>query len=127
MTVRLKVAQEPDILLDTPKAGQRTDLTFLERHLFRFHRFQPWRGMPEHLKIYALSYPADEVRFTAGEIRRMVMEEGMSYKDFALITGDVSRYRETARRQFDDMEIPLFIDDKANLSENSFVEMLCTV
>lgn len=124
MAVRLKVAQEPDILLDTPKAGQRTDLTFLERHLFRFHRFQPWRGMPEHLKIYALSYPADEVRFAAGEIRRMVMEEGMSYKDFALITGDVSRYRETARRQFDDMEIPLFIDDKANLSENSFVEML---
>lgn len=34
------------------------------------------------------------------------------------------RYRETARRQFDSMGIPLFIDDKANLSENSFVEML---
>lgn len=122
MCIRLKVAREPEVLLD--RVAERSDLSFLEEHLFRFHRFRPWQGKPEHIKVYALGYPAEEVRFAAGEIRRMVMEENMSYKDFALITGDVLRYRETARRQFDSMGIPLFIDDKANLSENSFVEML---
>lgn len=96
----------------------------MEKHLFRFHRFRPWQGIPEHLKVYALGYPAEEVGFAAGEIQRMVMDEGMSYKDFAMVTGDVSRYREACRRQFDSVGIPLFIDDKANLSENSFVEML---
>lgn len=139
MCIRRNVEKEPDILLDTPKrrilaqesfapeaecSARAADLDFLEKHLFRFHRFRPWSGVPEHLKVYALNYPVEEVRFAAGEIRRMVMEENMSYKDFALITGDVSRYREFVRRQFEGMGIPVFIDDKANLSENSFVEML---
>lgn len=124
MCIRLNIEKEPDILLDTPGAAGRDELNFMEEHLFRFRRFHPWQGIPEHLKVYALSYPAEEVGFAAGEIRRMVMDESMSYKDFALITGDVSRYREACRRRFDSMGIPLFIDDKANLSENSFVEML---
>ncbi|MFR9133329.1 PD-(D/E)XK nuclease family protein [Frisingicoccus sp.] len=124
MCIRLNVEKEPDILLDTPGAVSRNELNFMEKHLFRFHRFRPWQGIPEHLKVYALGYPAEEVGFAAGEIQRMVMDEGMSYKDFAMVTGDVSRYREACRRQFDSVGIPLFIDDKANLSENSFVEML---
>ncbi len=134
MCIRLDVEKAPDILLNgdenagiTAKAGVSLvppDLAFLERHLFRFQRFRPWTGTPEHLQVYTLSYPVEEVRFAACEIRRMVMEDGMSYKDFALITGDVSRYREASRRQFDGMGIPLFIDDKTSLSENSFVEML---
>ena len=122
MAVRLKAEREPDILLDL--SADRTDLGFLERHLFRFQRFQPWMGKPQRLKIYALDHPAEEISFAAGEIRRMVMEEGLFYRDFALVTGDVSRYREAARYRFERMGIPLFIDDKANLSENSFVEML---
>ena len=53
-----------------------------------------------------------------------MMEEKLSYKDVALVTGDMERYREAARRYFEAQAIPLFIDDKADISENSFVEML---
>lgn len=80
MCIRLNVEKEPDILLDTPGAVSRNELNFMEKHLFRFHRFRPWQGIPEHLKVYALGYPAEEVGFAAGEIQRMVMDEGMSYK-----------------------------------------------
>ena len=122
MCIDLKVPKEEDILLDTPE--QAGELDFLEKHIFRFHRFRPWQEKPEHVRLFALNHPAEEVGFAASKIRQMVMEKGMSYKDFALVTGDVSRYREAARQQFSSMDIPLFIDDKASLSENSFVEMI---
>lgn len=121
----IRADQEEDILLENGKICRtRDDLAFLEEHLFRFHKFTPWAEAPEHIKLYALSHPMEEIRFVAAEIRRRVMEEGMSYKDFALVTGDMDRYREDARRCFSQMDIPLFIDDKANMAENSFVEML---
>ena len=122
MCIRLKVEQEPDILLDTPSVQHELD--FLERHLFRFHRVTPWEYKPEQLKIYMLNHPAEEVHFAAVKIRQMTMEQGLSYKDFALITGDVERYRDAAIHHFGTMNIPLFVDDKANLSENSFTEMI---
>ncbi|MDD3221367.1 MAG: hypothetical protein EOM34_03270 [Clostridia bacterium] len=118
----IHVEQEEDIFLETQESD--SELDFLEKHIFRFHRFEPWKEQPKHIHLYALSHPVEEIRFAAAEIRRRVMQEGMSYKDFALITGDMSRYKEAARRQFSSMKMPLFVDDKASMTENSFVEML---
>ena len=122
MCVRLKIEQEPDVLLDAPVS--KNELNFLESHLFRFHRVTPWEHTPEQIQLYALNHPAEEVHFAAVKIRQMIMEQGLSYRDFALITGDVSRYQESAMHYFSTMGIPLFVDDKASLSENSFVEMI---
>lgn len=119
-----RVTLEADILLEASDWTAHRDLKFMEKHLFRFHRFRPWSGRPEHIRLYGVSHPADEIRFAAGEIRRKMMEEKLSYKDVALVTGDMERYREAARRYFEAQAIPLFIDDKADISENSFVEML---
>ena len=119
---RLNIAQEEDILLKS--SNEKNELDFLESHLFRFHRFYPWTEEPQQIQLYALEHPADEVRFAASKIRQLVMEKGMSYKDFALITGDLERYGDLALDYFSKIDIPLFVDDNANLSENSFVEML---
>lgn len=122
MCIRLKIEQESDVLLKT--AVVKNELDFLESHLFRFHRFNPWEDRPEHIHVYALNYPAEEVHFAATKIRQMAMEQGLSYKNFALITSDVGRYGDAAKHYFSKMNIPLFVDDKRNLSDNSFIEML---
>lgn len=122
MCARLGIMQEPDILCVNKPA--KNELQFLEKHLFRFHRLMPWEAKNEQIHVYALSYPMDEVHFAALKIRQMVIEKGYAYKDFALITGDVGSYRDAASWQFSKMGIPLFIDDKENFSENSFVQML---
>ena len=118
----LKISQEPDILLSS--SAPKNELDFLERHLFRFRRFQPWMDEPHQVELFALANPTDEVHFAATKIRQMVMEQDMSYKDFALVTGDVARYSDMVQDYFFKMDIPVFVDDKASLLENSFVEML---
>ena len=126
LCISLHVEEEEDCLLKEAARGRRekADLCFMEKHLFRFHRYEPWEGKPEHIQLCALNHPAEEVRYAADEIRRRVIREHLSYKDFALITADMERYSETVRRQFKEMNIPVFIDDKSNMSQNSFVEML---
>lgn len=124
MCMEARVELEEDILLETSDWTENRDLKFLEKHLFRFRKFAPWSGKPENIHLYTVNHPVDEIRFAAGEIRRRVMEQGLSYRDFALVTGDMEGYREAARRRFEAMGMPLFIDDKADISENSFVEML---
>lgn len=122
MCTRLGIEQEEDILCES--SNSKNELDFLEKHLFRFHHVHPWEENVNKIQIFSMSYPSEEVRFAATKIRQMVMECGYSYKDFAIITGDVGRYEETANQQFSKMDIPLFIDSKENFSQNSFVCML---
>ena len=124
MCMEVHAELDDDILLETSDRAAYRDLQFMEKYLFRFRRFKPWADKPEHIRLYGVSHPVDEIRFAAAEIRRRVMDENLSYKDFAMVTGDMQRYREAARRHFEAMDMPLFIDDKADISENSFVEML---
>ena len=46
MCIRLNIEKEEDVLLDIPKKvpSDMAEQIFLEQHLFRFHRFMPWKG-----------------------------------------------------------------------------------
>ncbi len=115
------VERERDILLPTRKEGE---LAFLEKNVFRFGRRQPWAGAPERVHIYMLEHPEDEIGFAARMILKMVRRDGGSFRDFAVVTPDVSRYEGEAERQFSRLGIPVFIDRKRNLMANSFIEAL---
>ncbi len=117
-----KIDIDEDILIDSGKI--ETDLDCLGRGLFRFGKRTVHYDVPKHVRVYTLRHPVDEVRFAAAEIKRLVMQEGMSYKQFAIITADVARYRIAAEQTFTDMGMPLFIDDKQDISDHSCIEMI---
>ena len=122
MCSRLKIQQDEDILLKS--SASKNALDFLENHLFRFRRIVPWQEQTDEIQIYALNHPSDEIHFVASQIRQLAMDQNLSYKDFAIVSGDVNRYRDSAVYYFSKFNIPLFVDDKSDLSEHSFVEML---
>ncbi len=122
LCMREHIETDEDIFLDSPAVG--TDLACIGRGIFRFGRKQIFEGNPEHVRLYTLNHPVDEVHFAATEIKRLVMQEGMSYRQFAMITSDVLRYRAAAEQIFADMEMPLFIDDKQDISSHSCIEMI---
>ena len=54
----------------------------------------------------------------------MVREEGLRYRDFAIVTGDLESYGMYVRETFSEAEIPFFIDEKRSLLKNPFIEYL---
>lgn len=86
------------------------ELAFLERNLFRAEQ-EKWSGAVEAVQCFSGKSRYDEAAFIAQEIRRLVMEQGYRYRDFAVITRRLQPYRGVLDAAFDRHEIAYFIDD----------------
>jgi len=72
------------------------------------------------LKVFikASDNPADEIKFVAKEVLRLVKEEGYRFRDIAVITSDVENFHALATDIFEEAEISSFIDYKARITDN---------
>ena len=128
--------------------SQAKPLEWLERNLFRINwEAYPWnsgkeedslryQGMDEergysclsdpgeHLFLYSLADPRQELLFLAGEIRRLVREEGYRYQDMAIVCGDVEMYGNYVPEIFEGYEIPYFLDKKTPITYHPLTEMI---
>lgn len=120
-----QVKQLRDIWLKTtPRFADCPELEWLEKNLFRCrNRFYEGR-MTGCLALYQGKNPADEISFVTRNIEKLVKEEGMRYRDVAVVTGDLSGYGKEISHQFEISGIPYFMDDKKNLLSNPMVELL---
>lgn len=89
---------------------QAEELAFLERNLFRMER-ERWTESVEAVQCFQGKNRHDEAVFVAQEIRRLVMEKGYRYRDFAVISRHLQPYRGVLDVAFDRHEIAYFIDD----------------
>ena len=101
------------------------ELDFLEKNLLRYGR-SPYKGeQTGALEIYQASNPSEEVAAVIHRIWQLQQEEGMRYRDIAVITGDLPGYGKEIAHQFEQNEIPYFMDDKKNILDNPLLWMLC--
>ncbi len=68
--------------------------------------------------------PYDEVEYTAAEITRLVRQEGLRYRDIAVICRDVGRYSLGIESVFNRHDIPVFLDNPVDLKSHPFVIFL---
>ena len=69
--------------------------------------------------MYKGRNPAGEAAYVCSRIEQMIKEEGMRYRDAAVITGDLPSYGRELAHQFDEAGIPYFLDDKKSILEKS--------
>ena len=96
-------------------------LMHLERNLFR-KSDEVFTESQRDVRIFAAANPLEEIRNAALTISSMIREEGLRYRDFAVITGDLGMYGNYVRQIFGETNIPYFIDEKRVLLNDPFVE-----
>lgn len=111
---------------DHDRYDDRTDLRFLEQHLFRFDR-KVYTQTPSHIHAFACDHPAAEMEEISRRIIRLVREEGYRYRDIAVITGDMESYGWEAVRAFEKAGIPCFLDQRRHVLGNPLVECIRAV
>lgn len=133
MTASLvKLAREHKIELEEPvckytdppyRFRENAALAFLERNLFRYGA-GVFEEEQDSISIRAARNPREEALSAAGEIRRMVRQEGLRFREIGVIVSDMEVYGDYLKRAFDLYDIPVFMDHKRNILLNSFVEYI---
>ncbi len=122
-----QVRKLPDRLLKrepAPRFEKSPDIGWLERHLFRY-RGGVFPGKPNgSVELYQASGVSEEISRVVHQICRAVKQEGLRYRDFAVVTGDLDGYGREIQHQFELNEIPCFLDDRKNVLDNSLVELI---
>lgn len=131
-----RAGREADIFLrDYPswRFKHSPELQFIEKELFRYHgnKYAPEAAATENKKpsrtglvLFQADTPLKEVEMVAGEIERLIKQEGCRYRDIAVVTGALDGYSREIVRRFEANGIPAFIDYKKNIMENPMVELL---
>ena len=74
--------------------------------------------------MFCAMTPGDEVRQAGLEMKRLVREEGLAYRDIAVITGDLEGYAPYVESEFAQMEIPCFVTRTRGIVLNPMTEYI---
>ena len=95
-----------------------------ESGLFRNRPTVPYPEKCDEVTVYAAEDKYDETEFTAREIRRLVREKGMRWRDFAIICRSDSDYKNPMLRSLDLQGIPYFCDRRSAVTDMPLVRFV---
>lgn len=104
--------------LESPELG------WLEGNLFRYRRSSYEGENTGSLELYQGNNPAGEIAHVVHRIQKLLREEGLRYRDLAVVTGDLAGYGKEIAHQFEQNQIPFFMDDKKSVLDNPMVELI---
>ena len=109
-------------ILEENKRAETQSLKNLEQDYF--YSFFKKTSLAEGVHITACSNLQEEIRFAAGKILRLVREENLRFRDFAIMTNAMERYEKNIRGILAEYEIPCFIDARRETASHPLVSLL---
>ncbi|MGX6961330.1 PD-(D/E)XK nuclease family protein [Vagococcus xieshaowenii] len=79
---------------------------------------------PDSLHIWKAENPQAEVEHIGREIRRLVAEEGIRYKDIEILYRDETNYSPRFSPVFNALDIPFYFDESQTMKHHPLVELL---
>ena len=129
------IKKDQDVVLEKMESPYRfeqgSQLDYLEKSLFRYGA-KPYQGIQTNqenaeISIYQGTNPSAEVSYIIRQIQHLVRDKGYRYRDIAVITGDLAGYSREFVHQFEEQDIPYFLDEKKSILGNPMVELIRAV
>ena len=79
------------------------------------------------IKIFLAKNQYSEIEEVAKKIYKLVRDENYRYRDIAVITKNIATYSSLARAIFAKYNIPIFIDENRDLSQNILVQYVLSI
>lgn len=118
--------QEKPVLLKTKYRFKNPEINHLEENIYNRMPLK-YKGKNENIKIFLANNPYTELEYVAQEITRLSREEGYKYSDIAIITKDVEASNNIAKAIFSKYSIPVFIDEKYEITDNIILKYILSV
>ncbi len=118
-----EIELEDTIYLDEGLRFNSQEIAHLEQNIFTYP-YKKWQTSVQDITLISVKSAREELKWISSEIRRLIIEKGYRYKDFGIVTADLTRASYLAEEVFPDYEIPYFIDSNVGMIKYSFTKWL---
>ena len=115
-----------DVKLTVLHRFKNEELKHLEENFYAVP-YKTYKEETKNIKMFLANNQYTEIEHTAAEIVKLVRNENYRYKDISVITKNLNLYSSLIKVIFAGYNIPVFIDEKKELSENILVKFLIAV
>lgn len=116
---------ENPVVLKEKHRFKNAELKHLEENLYG--KSQKYNKPVENIKLFLSMNPYSETEYVAREIINLVRTENYRFKDIAIITKQPEIYAGITKAIFAKYEIPVFVDEKKDLSQNSLIKYILSI
>lgn len=128
----INLARLNGIQIDTPvylEKGYRyknEELRILEENLYKTP-YNKYNEEVRNIRLFLSSNPYSEIEHVAKKIVELVRDTEKRYRDISVITKNIDNYASLARAIFGKYDIPVFIDEKKDLSQNILIKYILAI
>lgn len=117
---------EKPIKMVEVKRFKTPELKYIEGNLFKT-KSTKYEQKVENLSMFLAKNQYTEIEYIAKEITKLVKEKKKRYNDIAIITKNIQSYSNLAKVIFEKYDIPIFIDEKRELSQNIIIQYVLSI
>ncbi len=122
----LKIEVKEPIYLEEPKRFKSKELQHLEQNIYNFP-YKKYDGKVENIELFLANNQYSEIEEVASKILKLVREQNYRYREIAVITKNIETYSNLCKAIFNKYNIPAYIDEKKDLSQNILVKYLISI
>ena len=98
----------------------------LEENIFAVP-YKRYEEKVEKLQIFLANNPYSEIEYVATNILKLVRDNWYRYNNISVITKNIDTYSGLIKAIFNKYNIPVFIDEKKDLSQNIIVKYIVAI
>ncbi len=118
---------EKSVYLEDVHRFKNEELMHLEKNLYSVPYYKYQNENLKNIKLFLANNQYSEIENIAKNIVKLVKEQGYRYKEISIITKNLDTYSNLCKVIFNKYQIPVFIDEKKDLSQNIIVKYLLSI
>ncbi len=118
---------EESICMDNVVRFKNAELKFLEENLYTVPYKKYKNENVNNISLFLANNQYSEIENVAKSIVKLVKDQGYRYRDISIITKNLDTYSNLCKVIFNKYQIPVFIDEKKDLSQNIIVRYLISI
>ncbi len=117
---------EKPINLDKIYRFKTKELAHMEENIYAYP-YRKYEARNENIQLFLAKNQYSEIENVAKNIVKLVRDKNYRYNDISVITKDLDGYSNLCKAIFAKYEIPVFIDEKKDLSQNILVRYILSI
>ncbi len=117
---------EKTIFLEEMYRFKSDELKHIEKNIYKIP-YTIYEKNVDNINLFLATNAYSEIENVAKQIIKLVKNENYRYRDISVITKNLDTYSSLVKAIFKAYDIPVFIDEKKELSQNIFIKYIMSI